>query len=244
MPKVSRDYLEAQRADILEGARRCFAGHGYEEATVVRLEEATGRSRGAIFHHFPTKLDLFLAVLEQDAEREAARWETGSVADALTGLAAEDPDWATVVVEQSRRRRTDPTFRDRWAHRTTLVRNALRTLVHHERGAGNITATIPDEVAARFISVVGDGLLLQRAILGEVPHTPEVIALATAALSGGDPGPSQGREPSQGRVPSQGSEPHQGLEPSQGPERSQGPDPDPGHAAPPPGGVGPPGGGA
>jgi hypothetical protein len=113
-------------------------------------------------------------VLERDAEREAARWETGSVADALTGLAAEDPDWATVVVvvEQSRRRRTDPTFHDRWARRTTLVRNALGTLVHHERGAGHITSTIPDEVAARFISVVGDGLL-QRAILGEVPHVAE-----------------------------------------------------------------------
>jgi hypothetical protein len=37
----------------------------------------------------PTKLDLFLAVLEHDAEREAARWEAGSVADVLTGLAAE-----------------------------------------------------------------------------------------------------------------------------------------------------------
>ena len=85
---------------------------------------------------------------------------------------AEDPDWATVVVEQSRRRRTDPTFHDRWARRTTLVRNALGTLVHHERGAGHITSTIPDEVAARFISVVGDGLL-QRAILGEVPHAAE-----------------------------------------------------------------------
>ncbi|HEV2893734.1 MAG TPA: helix-turn-helix domain-containing protein [Actinomycetota bacterium] len=173
MPKVSQDYLEAQRAEILEGARRCFAAHGYEEATVVRLEEATGRSRGAIFHHFPTKLDLFLAVLERDAEREAARWETGSVADVLAGLAAEDPDWATVVVEQSRRRRT------------TLVRSARATLVARERTAARVAPTIPDEVAARFISVLGDGLLLQRAILGEVPHAPEVIALATAALSGG-----------------------------------------------------------
>jgi hypothetical protein len=71
---------------------------------------ADGPFAGAIFHHFPTKLDLFLAVLERDAEREAARWETGSVADVLAGLAAEDPDWATVVIEQSRRR-TDPTFR-------------------------------------------------------------------------------------------------------------------------------------
>ena len=184
MPRVSQDYLEAQRADILEGARRCFAAHGYEEATVVRLEEATGRSRGAIFHHFPTKLDLFLAVLEHDTEREAARWETGSVADVLTGLAAEDPDWATVVVEQSRRRRTDPSFRERWSRRTDLVRDALRTLVTRERTAARIAPDISPEVAARFISVVGDGLLLQRAILGEVPHAQEVITLATRALRG------------------------------------------------------------
>ena len=184
MPKVSQDYLEAQRAEILEGARRCFAAHGYEEATVVRLEEATGRSRGAIFHHFPTKLDLFLAVLERDAEREAARWETGSVADVLAGLAAEDPDWATVVVEQSRRRRTDPSFRARWGRRTTLVRSALATLVARERTAARVAPAIPDEVAARFISVLGDGLLLQRAILGEVPHAQEVITLATRALRG------------------------------------------------------------
>jgi AcrR family transcriptional regulator len=185
MPKVSQDYLEAQRAELLEGARRCFAGYGYEEATVVRLEAATGRSRGAIFHHFPTKLDLFLAVLERDAEREAARWEVGSVADVLGGLADEDPDWATVVIEQSRRRRTDPAFRERWSRRTDLVREALRALVRRERAAARIDDQIPDEVAARFLSVVGDGLLLQRAILGEVPHTAEVVGLAATALRGG-----------------------------------------------------------
>ena len=52
-----------------------------------------------------------------------------------------------------------------------------------ERSAGRVAPDVPDEVAARFISVVGDGLLLQRAILGEVPHAPEVVALATATLA-------------------------------------------------------------
>jgi hypothetical protein len=85
------------------------------------------------------------------------------------------------VIEQSRRR-TDPTFRDRLGHRTDLVRDALRALVRRERTAARVAPTIPDEVAARFISVVGDGLLLQQAILGEVPHAPGVIALATSAL--------------------------------------------------------------
>ena len=183
MPKVSQDYLEAQRAGILEGARRCFAAHGYEEATVVRLEEATGRSRGAIFHHFPTKLDLFLAVLERDAEREAARWEAGSFVDVLAGVAGEDPDWATVVIEQSRRRRTDPAFQARWQGRTDLVREALLALVRRERAAGRVAPSVTDEVAARFVSVVGDGLLLHRAILDEVPHAGEIVALVAAALA-------------------------------------------------------------
>jgi len=90
-----------------------------------------------------------------------------------------------VVVEQSRRRRTDPGFRERWSRRTDLVRDALRALVRRERSAGRVAPAIPDEVAARFISVVGDGLLLQRAILGEVPHAREVVALAAAALGAG-----------------------------------------------------------
>jgi AcrR family transcriptional regulator len=137
MPRVSQDYLEAQRTEILQGARRCFAGYGYEEATVVRLEEATGRSRGAIFHHFPTKLDLFLAVLERDAEREAARWEAGSVADVLTGLAAEDPDWATVVIEQSRRRPH---------HRPALIRGL---------GAGQPHSDPPSSALRRVVVPTG-----------------------------------------------------------------------------------------
>ena len=60
-----------------------------------------------------------------------------------------------------------------------------------------VAPTIPDEVAARFISVVGDGLLLQRAILGEVPNAQAVIALATSALTRGQasPRPAGARTP-------------------------------------------------
>jgi hypothetical protein len=89
-----------------------------------------------------------------------------------------------VVIEQSRRRRTDPSFRARWRGRTDLVRDALLALVARERAAGHLAPSVSDEVAARFVSVVGDGLLLQRAILGEVPRAEEIVALAAAALAG------------------------------------------------------------
>ncbi len=55
MPKVSEDHLAARRSQILDGARQCFAQYGYDGATVRRLEETTGLSRGAIFHHFKDK---------------------------------------------------------------------------------------------------------------------------------------------------------------------------------------------
>src|SRR3982751_4778182 len=71
MPRVSQDHLDARRRQILDGARSCFARHGYEGATVRRLEEATGLSRGAIFHHFRDKESLFLALAEDDALRMA-----------------------------------------------------------------------------------------------------------------------------------------------------------------------------
>ena len=71
MPIMSDSELNRRRHDILVGARRCFAEHGYEGATVRRLEEATGKSRGAIFHHFGDKESLFLALAREDAAREA-----------------------------------------------------------------------------------------------------------------------------------------------------------------------------
>src|SRR5215467_9688973 len=71
MPRVSTDRLAARRQEILDGARRCFARYGYEGATVRRLEEATGLSRGAIFHHFRDKESLFLALAEDEARRMA-----------------------------------------------------------------------------------------------------------------------------------------------------------------------------
>lgn len=64
---MSQDQLDARREEILAGARACFARYGYEGATVRRLEEETGLSRGAIFHHFRDKESLFLAVAEDDA---------------------------------------------------------------------------------------------------------------------------------------------------------------------------------
>ena len=96
MPKISDEKKDARRRQILDGARRCFAEHGYEGATVARLEQAIGLSRGAIFNYYASKDDLFLALTTLDAERIGTLWLEDGFGGVLRALLAEDPAWLTV----------------------------------------------------------------------------------------------------------------------------------------------------
>src|SRR4051795_10751027 len=98
MPKRSQEHLDARRAQILDGARRTFSRHGYEGATVARLEEEIGLSRGAIFNYFDSKWDLFYALAEEDHERMGELWIAGGFAAVVRWLVEQDPDWIGVYL--------------------------------------------------------------------------------------------------------------------------------------------------
>ncbi len=165
MPRVSQDQLDARRREILAGARACFARHGYEGATVRRLEEATGLSRGAIFHHFRDKESLFLAVAQDDA---AAMVETvardGLVQVMRDLLAGTDvAGWLGTQLEVSRRLRTDAVFAGRWAERSEAVAKATRERLERQREAGVLRTDVPVDVLQRFLELAYDGLVLHLA---------------------------------------------------------------------------------
>jgi AcrR family transcriptional regulator len=58
----------ATRAQILEAATRLFTELGYEATSIAAVLDATGVSRGAFYHHFPSKEALFETVLESVEE--------------------------------------------------------------------------------------------------------------------------------------------------------------------------------
>jgi AcrR family transcriptional regulator len=57
------------RAKLLEAARTLFARNGYAGVATEEIVRRAGVTRGALYHQFPAKEDLFLAVYEQ-VERE------------------------------------------------------------------------------------------------------------------------------------------------------------------------------
>jgi AcrR family transcriptional regulator len=115
MPPVSRtpqhERRARTRAALLRAAGRVFAEQGFHRATLEAVAAAAGVSKGALYHYFPSKEQLFLALLEDRlgagiSDIEAVVAERGSEGEQL-GAAIEtflrrvnrDPRWLPLLLE-------------------------------------------------------------------------------------------------------------------------------------------------
>jgi AcrR family transcriptional regulator len=109
----------ATRERLLAAARRLFGERGYEATSIESVLEASGVARGALYHHFPSKAELFDAVLAdvliEIAERSAAA-AAGST-DPLEGLRAGSHAWLKMALDPAIQRIAllDPTTAVGWA---------------------------------------------------------------------------------------------------------------------------------
>ena len=55
---------EETRNHILEAAQRLFSTNGYDATGVAEICQSAGISKGAFYHHFPSKQAVFLKLLE------------------------------------------------------------------------------------------------------------------------------------------------------------------------------------
>lgn len=55
---------EETRHHILEASQRLFSLNGYDATGVAEICQAAGVSKGAFYHHFPSKQEVFLTLLE------------------------------------------------------------------------------------------------------------------------------------------------------------------------------------
>ncbi|MDF2985539.1 MAG: TetR family transcriptional regulator [Eubacterium sp.] len=57
--------LSDTRTKILDAANRVFAKYGYESATLDQVASDAGMTKGAVYWHFSSKSDLFLAICDR-----------------------------------------------------------------------------------------------------------------------------------------------------------------------------------
>src|SRR3954462_8457644 len=64
---------EATISDLVATARELFATKGFAGTSIEDMVRAAGVTRGALYHHFENKTELFRAVLEAEARALAVR---------------------------------------------------------------------------------------------------------------------------------------------------------------------------
>jgi TetR/AcrR family transcriptional regulator, fatty acid metabolism regulator protein len=123
------------RQRILDAALLVFAREGYHAARMDAIAEAAGASKGSLYFHFPGKLDLFSALVEEFAR--------GLAADVTAAIHA--PQGGVARVEAALRAALALFGRERALARIVLLES---------RSLGPAYAQKRQEVLDRFVALV------------------------------------------------------------------------------------------
>jgi AcrR family transcriptional regulator len=88
MPRVSAETKQATRARLLAAAADEFGRVGLARANVDAISLAAGYAKGTIYNYFPSKEELFLAVVEEAVAQATAAGSAPTEAPAWERLAA------------------------------------------------------------------------------------------------------------------------------------------------------------
>lgn len=76
--RTNRERTETTRLALLDAARALFVGKGYADTSTPEIAVAAGITRGALYHHFEDKRDLFRQVLQRESQAVAADIEAAA----------------------------------------------------------------------------------------------------------------------------------------------------------------------
>src|SRR5262250_1966893 len=68
-PRSSRLPRHERRRQLLDAALEVFVSQGYHAAAMDDIAERAGVSKPVLYQHFPGKLDLYLALLDQSVDQ-------------------------------------------------------------------------------------------------------------------------------------------------------------------------------
>ncbi|WP_037568953.1 TetR/AcrR family transcriptional regulator [Phaeacidiphilus oryzae] len=187
MPKVSQEYKDRQRAEILDAARRCFVRNGFHRTSMQDVIAEAGRSTGAVYRYFAGKDDMILAVATENlaevagALRAAVRssgqsgggGEGGGGSDparVMTALLEDvasrhaDQRLATVALMVWAEALRDPALAERLRSASAQMAGDLADVVREVQAAGGLEGASAEAVALALLAML-PGFLLDLALL-------------------------------------------------------------------------------
>ncbi len=190
-----QDKRQANRARILQAARKVFGQRGYHGATIGEIADEAGLSNGAVYYNFANKEDLFFALLEQ--------WRTELVQDLASALprpGSAEPgqsfqDELSHVIDMLKRRREwrlllfefvtyaarNPRFRARFAAGRQKFKHALADVLAERIAAHHLQPVAPPEQLAILVTALVNGLAFDELTEPDVVSS-DLLATGLTAL--------------------------------------------------------------
>lgn len=174
MPKLASATRQQRRQEFIAAAWKCAVRSGYRDLTIDDVCAEAGVSKGAFYVYFPSKRDLLLALLDD----EATGWDqlmdkfssSGASPRARLRLftramleQADDPALVQVRADLWTAMLTEVEVRDRFVEAMERRRTRLREWIREGVESGELRA-IPDNAFASILLALGDGLLLHGAV--------------------------------------------------------------------------------
>jgi AcrR family transcriptional regulator len=174
MPKVSQEYLEARRGEILEAAIVCFSREGFHRTTMAEIVKESGVSPGAIYNYFESKEEIIEAIAEERRGVEekliAEATQAATVVEALRRL--RDAFFGDLKNPKERLRRRLSIQLWAEAQRNPKVLKLVRRsfegplamlsgILSEAQRRGEISGKVDAEATARFLIGAFYGLVLQ-----------------------------------------------------------------------------------
>jgi AcrR family transcriptional regulator len=176
VPKVSDEYLDERRRQIVDAAVTCFARDGFHRATMHDICREAALSPGAVYRYFAGKDEIIEAIADERHAREAGFLErargAGGGMDALRELgraffsSLADPD-------ERRRRRLgvqvwaealrNPSIHALVKRGVDAPRALVAELVRDAQERGELPRHLDPQAVGRVVTALFQGFVLQQA---------------------------------------------------------------------------------
>lgn len=193
MPKVSQEYREARRAQILDAARCCFLRSGFHATSMQDLFAESGLSSGAFYGYFASKDEVVMAIVEENMADVLAMIHTlatgphdrglgQALVDVLGVVRAkhEDGQLASLAVLTWSEALRNPALASQLDKSVSKLRAELVIAVRGYQDEGQLPSEVSAQaLATLFLSLV-PGFILQLALFG--PKQAAGLPAAVQAL--------------------------------------------------------------
>ena len=202
MRTVNPEKHAARRAALLVAAAEVFAERGYDGATTAAICKRAGVGSGTLFHYFPDKRTMFLAIVDDDLATarldQIDRTDPARALDGVLDLLTADlgdpiaPGLAAAMIQLAQR---DPEFGATVAAKEENTRAHLTDVVTAGQASGVFAAAVDPRRAARWIVAITDAgyLISDDEEFDTVEDGAELRRIVAAYLGRRPPG--DGRRP-------------------------------------------------